>query len=157
MTLNISSHAIVETEYIGENSCVWHFTHIREGAKIGKGCTIGSHCYIDRDVVIGDGCKIQSGAFIYTPSVLGKGVFIGPQVVLVNDKYPRSLDDEGARIQFDHSISQGVTTIKDGASIGTGSVILSGVTIGENAMVGAGSVVTKDVPDNATVYGVPAK
>ena len=149
----LSKHSIIEPGVrIGEDSDVWHFTHVRTGAVIGKGTTVGSHCYIDTDVTIGDNCKIQSGCLIYHPAVIGNGVFVGPGVGIINDKNPRAVDEYGNKLTADDWECEGVI-IKDRASIGTGSVIMPGTTIGEGAMVGAGSIVTKDVPDNAVVYG----
>jgi UDP-2-acetamido-3-amino-2,3-dideoxy-glucuronate N-acetyltransferase len=147
---------ILETKDIPETTKIWHFTHIREGCTVGENCTIGSHCYIDRGVTIGNNCKIQSGCQIYRPAKIGNGVFIGPKVVITNDKYPKAIDKKGEKMS-DSDWKCETVVVKDGASIGAGSILIAGVTIGKNALVGAGSVVTKDVPDNSVCYGVPSK
>lgn len=133
---------VQEDVQIGADSRVGSMTLIHQGANIGQGVTIGSHCNICA-CRIGDRVSIQTACHITRGVVIEDDVFIGPGVVTLNDKltgndltYPR---------------------ICRGAKIGGGSVILPGVTIGENATVGAGSVVTKDVPAGATVVGNPAK
>ena len=153
----ISEFSIIDhPSRIGNNTNIWHFTHIRESVDIGENCVIGSHCYIDTKVTIGDNCKVQSGSLIYTPAKIGNAVFIGPRVILTNDKNPRAINEDGSVVTKDDWLCEPVI-IKDGASIGAGAIILAGVTVGKNAVVGAGSVVTKDIPDNATFYGVPAR
>jgi UDP-2-acetamido-3-amino-2,3-dideoxy-glucuronate N-acetyltransferase len=153
----ISKTAIIdEGASFGAGVMVWHFTHIRSTASIEKGTVISSHCYIDSNVSIGSDCKIQSGCLIYHPAIIGDGVFIGPGAKLINDKNPRSVGIDGNKLTEEDWVCEGVV-VRDGASIGAGSIIMPGVTIGKNAMVGAGSVVTKDVPDNTVVYGVPSK
>jgi len=134
---------------IGEGTRIWHFVHIRKGAKIGKNCTIGKDVYIDTNVEVGDNCKIQNFATLYQGLKVGKDVFIGPHVCFTNDLYPRAL------IWNEEKLEE--TLVKDGASVGANSTIISGITIGKFAMIGAGSVVTKDVPDNGLVIGNPAR
>lgn len=153
----ISKYAIIEDHNnIGQNSDIWHFTHIRDSAFIGSNCTIGSHCYIDKNVKIGNNCKIQSGSYIYHPAQIGDCVFIGPQVIIINDKHPKATTTNGDKLTDDDWLCEGVI-IENFASIGAGSIIMPGVTIGAFANIGAGSIVTKDVPPNSTVYGNPAK
>jgi len=134
---------------IGEKTNIWHFAHIRKNARIGKNCNIGKSVYIDINVKIGNNCKIQNFASLYQGLSIGNNVFIGPHVCFTNDLYPR------AKIWSDEKIAE--TVVENGASIGANSTIIAGVTIGKNALVGAGSVVTKDISDNALVYGNPAK
>lgn len=153
----IAALAFVEAEaQLGHGVNIWHFTHIREGAIIGSGTTVGSHCYIDKGVTIGGRCKIQSGCLIYRPAVIGFGVFIGPGVRIINDKFPRATDEHGYLLTDDDWKAEAVT-INAMASIGAGAIIMPGVTIGEGAQVGAGAVVTHDVPDGGKVSGVPAR
>jgi len=144
----IHESAYVEDAEIGEGTKIWHFVHVRKGAKIGKNCNIGKGVYIDADVEIGDNCKIQNFATIYKGVKIGNNVFIGPHVCFTNDVYPRAFIWNEERLEK--------TIVKDGASIGANSTIVAGVIIGSYAMVGAGAVVTKDVPDYGLVTGNPA-
>jgi UDP-2-acetamido-3-amino-2,3-dideoxy-glucuronate N-acetyltransferase len=141
--------AIVEDASIGEGTKIWHFAHVRSGAKIGKNCNIGKGVYIDTDAVIGDNVKIQNFVSVYKGVTIEDDVFVGPSVTFTNDKHPRA---------FQWSDEDLVNTlIKKGASIGANSTIVCGNTIGKYAMIGAGSVVTKDVPDHNLFIGAPAK
>ena len=141
--------AIVESEDIGDGTRIWHFAHIREGAKIGRGCNIGKGVYIDADVVMGNNVKVQNFVSIYKGVTIGDDVFIGPAVTFTNDPYPRAFIWNEEEISY--------TKVESGASIGANSTIVSGVTIGAYAMIGAGSVVTRDVVPFGRVYGNPAK
>lgn len=141
---------------IGKNTKIWHYAQIREGAKIGSVCVIGKNVFIDFETIIGNNCKIQNNCSIYHKTILEDGVFIGPHVIITNDKNPRAIDPQGM-IKSVKDWKAGVVIIKYGASIGAGSIILPDVTIGKFAMVGAGSIVTHNIPDFALVYGSPAK
>ena len=145
----IHETAIVEDAEIGNGTKIWHFVHVRKGAKIGKNCIIGKGAYIDTKVEIGNNCKIQNFSTIYQGVNLGNNVFIGPHVCFTNDIYPRATNWSKEKIEK--------TLVKDGASISANSTIIAGITIGKYAMVGAGAVVTKDVPDYALVVGNPAR
>jgi acetyltransferase-like isoleucine patch superfamily enzyme len=152
----IDSLALVADEAeLAEDVTVWAFTQVREGARIGSGTTVGSHAYIDADVVIGRNCKIQTGARIFRGATLGDGVFVGPGAIVTNDVKPRAVAADGTR-QGDEDWKVVPTRVGDGASLGAGSVLVAGVTVGESALVAAGAVVTKDVDPNALVVGVPA-
>lgn len=115
--------------------------------RIGKNTKIDAFVYIEEDVVIGDNCKIRPFTFIPTGVTIEDNVFIAPSVTFTNDKYPQAHGDWKLL----------TTRVKRFASIGSGSVINPGITIGENALVGAGSTVTRDIPDNAIAYGNPAR
>lgn len=141
--------AVVESLDIGERTKIWHFAHIRQGAKIGKDCVIGKDVYIDADVHIGDNVKIQNFVSVYKGVVIEDDVFIGPSVTFTNDLYPRAfIWDEEKIIK---------TQVKKGASIGANSVIICGNVIGEYAMIGAGSVVTRSVAPYTLSFGNPAE
>lgn len=141
---------------IGEGTVIWHQAQIREGSIIGSDCIIGKGVYIDFDVRIGDRCKLQNGVCVYHGVSLGDGIFLGPGVICLNDKYPRAINADGSlKTDTDWSISP--SHIGDGAGIGGGAIVLPGVNIGRWAIVGSGSVVTYDVPDHGLVYGNPAR
>lgn len=137
----------VQSNSIGANTNIWQYCVVLPDAVIGDNCNICSHCFIENDVRIGNGVTIKSGVQIWNGIVIEDNVFIGANVTFCNDRYPKSRNKEWKL--------EGIL-IKNGAVIGAGSTILPGIIIGDNAVVGAGSVVTKDVPDNATVYGNPA-
>lgn len=133
---------------IGRRTRIWQFVVVLTGATIGDDCNICAHVLIEGDVVIGNRVTIKSGVQLWDGTRVGHDVFIGPNVTFTNDKYPRS------RVYLDHPCK---TIIEDGASIGAGSTILPGLTIGRDSMVAAGSVVTKDVLPRSLVMGHPAK
>ena len=140
---------------IGEGSAVWHNAQVREGARIGRNCILGKDVYVDFDVTIGDNCKLQNGVYLYHPAVLADGVFLGPGVIVTNDKRPRAVNPDRTlkSAELWHATP---VSIDEGAAIGAGSVILPGVHIGCWAMIGAGSVVTKDIPEYGLAVGNPA-
>ena len=126
------------------------------GCKIGNNVKIGPFVEIQKNCLIEHNCKISSHSFICEGVHIMKNVFIGHGVTFVNDKYPRATNKDGT-MKNDNDWELIKTVIQSGASIGSGTTILCGVNIGENALIGAGSVVTKDVPDDKTAYGNPAK
>jgi UDP-2-acetamido-3-amino-2,3-dideoxy-glucuronate N-acetyltransferase len=134
---------------------VWDMTQIREGAAIGANSVIGRNVYIDQDVRVGVGCKIQNNSLLYWPAELEDGVFVGPGAILTNDRHPRAITARGDLKTTDDWEPEGVT-IRRGASIGAGAVILAGVTVGPWALVAAGAVVIRDVPAHGLAVGNPA-
>jgi len=141
---------------VGANAKIWHGCHVRENASIGANCVLGKGVYIDHDVRVGTNVKIQNNCSIYFGARIEDGVFIGPHACLTNDKSPRAITgDNGLKLSGDWE--HGRITVKKGASIGAGSIILPNTTIGKFAMIGAGSVVTKDVGDYVLAYGNPAE
>ena len=143
------SSFVSEKASIGESTQIWHFSHIREGAKIGKNVNIGQNVYIDKDVVIGDNCKIQNNVSVYKGVTIKNNVFVGPSVVFTNDIYPVSGEWSDSKIVE--------TFIGEEVSIGANSIIVAGITIGDMTLVGAGSVVTKNLHNNCIAYGNHAK
>lgn len=133
---------------IGEGTKVWQFVVILKGATIGRDCNICAQTLIEGDVVVGDRVTVKSGVQLWDGTRIEDGVFIGPNVTLTNDPYPRSKEYP--------ELFSGVV-IKRNASIGANATLLPGIQVGENAMIGAGAVVTKDVPKKAVMAGNPAK
>lgn len=135
---------ISEKAKIGKNVKIWHFAYVGDNTTLGDNVKIGSLAHVDYNVEIGENTMIEGQVYIPPLSRIGKNVFIGPAAALTNDPYPPSQKMIGV-------------TIKDGAIIGSRAVIKAGVTIGKNSVVAMGAVVTKDVPDDTVVVGVPAK
>lgn len=134
---------------IGEGTKIWHFSHIMSGVKMGSNCVLGQNVFIGEKVKIGKGVKIQNNVSVFDGVELGDFVFCGPNVTFTNVKKPRA--EFSVEKRFDKTI------IDRGATIGANATIICPVRIGEYAFIGAGSVVTKDVPDYALVYGIPAR
>jgi len=147
MAASIHPLADVATPDIGEGTRVWQFAVVLAGARIGSDCNICAHTFIEGSVTVGNRVTIKSGVFLWDGLVVEDDVFLGPNATFTNDRFPRS------RTRADYP----TTTIKRGASIGAGAVILPGLTIGEDAMIGAGAVVTRSVPSGETWVGNPAR
>jgi UDP-2-acetamido-3-amino-2,3-dideoxy-glucuronate N-acetyltransferase len=139
---------------LGKNVRIFGFTNLY-GCELGDDVKVGTFVEIQKGVRIGNRCKISSHTFICEGVTLEDDVFIGHNVVFTNDRFPRATANGKLQTEADWVCLP--TLVKHGASIGSGAVLLCGITIGADAMVGAGSVVTKDVPDGATVAGNPAR
>lgn len=133
---------------IGEDTRIWQYVVVLDGARVGSGCNLCSHVFVESDVVIGDRVTVKNGVQLWNGLRVGNDVFIGPNACFTNDPFPRS---------GDHSKPLPITQIRDGASIGAHATILPGLVIGEQAMIGAGAVVTHSVPPRAIVRGNPAR
>ncbi len=134
---------------IGDNTKIWHFTHVCGGATIGERCSLGQNVFIGNDVQIGNNVKIQNNVSIYDAVYLEDDVFCGPSMVFTNVFNPRS------HVIRKHEYRK--TLVKRGATIGANATIVCGITVGEYAFIGAGSVVNKDVKPYAMMVGVPAR
>ncbi len=139
---------------LGRDVKVYDFVNLY-GCKIGDGTKIGTFVEIQKGARVGKNCKISSHSFICEGVTIEDEVFVGHGVMFINDRYPRATAD--GRLQTEVNWEVAPTLVKLGASIGSGAVVMCGVTIGQRALVGAGAVVTGDVPDDAIVVGVPAR
>jgi len=134
---------------IGQETKIWHFSHIMQNCKIGKNCNLGQNVVISPEVVLGNNVKVQNNVSIYTGVICEDDVFLGPSMVFTNVVNPRSsVNRRGQYVK---------TVVKKGASIGANATIICGHDIGEFAFIGAGAVVTKEVPAYALVIGNPAR
>ncbi len=140
---------------LGKNVKLFDFINLY-GCEIGSETKIGCFVEIQKGAKVGSRCKISSHVFICEGVTIEDEVFIGHGVMFTNDLHPKAVNFQGNIITDDEWHCQ-PTIVKRGASIGSGSTLLGGITIGENAMVGAGSVVVENVSPNVTVVGNPAK
>lgn len=141
---------------IGAGVRIWNQVQVREGAAIGGETIIGKNSYVDFGVSIGPRCKIQNNVSVFHGVTIEDGVFLGPHVCFTNDRLPRAINPDGSpKGEEDWTVT--LTLVKTGASVGAGSVILPGVTLGRFCLVAAGSVVTRSVAANALVVGSPAR
>jgi len=142
--ITLVTNFVSEKAKIGKNVRIWHFAYVGDNTEIGDNVKIGSLAHVDYNVKIGENTMIEGMVYIPPLSRIGKNVFIGPAAALTNDPYPASKKMIGV-------------TIEDGAIIGSRAVIKAGVTVGKNSVVAMGAVVTKDVPPDTVVVGIPAK
>lgn len=145
---------IADVEF-GANVTVYAFTNLY-GCSIGDNTRIGPFVEIQRGAVVGSNCKVQSHTFICDGAQIADEVFVGHGVLFVNDKRPRATNPSGS-LQGTGDWEMLPIVVRRGATLGSGAVILGGITIGEEAMIGAGAVVTRDVAPGETVAGVPAR
>ena len=139
---------------LGRDVTIYDFVNLY-GCSIGDESRIGAFVEIQKNAVVGARCKISTHSFICEGVTIEDEVFIGHGVMFINDRYPRATAVGRLQAETDWEVIP--TVVKRGASIGSGAVIMCGVTIGEKAVVGAGAVVTHDVPADSIVVGVPAK
>jgi acetyltransferase-like isoleucine patch superfamily enzyme len=139
--------ALVESEEVGEGTRVWAWSHIMTGAKVGRDCNIGEHCFLESGCSVGDRVIVKNGVCVWELVTVEDDVFLGPNMIFTNAT--------DLRAGFRRPLVP--TLVRKGASIGAGAVIVCGNTLGKYCSVGAGAVVTKDIPDYALVYGNPAR
>jgi UDP-2-acetamido-3-amino-2,3-dideoxy-glucuronate N-acetyltransferase len=151
-----STADVAANSQIGQGVAIWDYAKIREDCQLGENVIIGGGVYIGNGVRIGANCKIQNNALIYEPAILEDGVFIGPGVILTNDEYPRAVNPNGSQKVTGDWQATGVL-VREGASIGAGSICVAPVEIGAWSLIAAGSIVVDNVPAFALVAGVPAK
>ncbi|WP_323592772.1 acyltransferase [Aliarcobacter butzleri] len=143
------SSFVDENVTIGDDTKIWHFSHILSGSNIGNNCSFGQNCVVGPKVNIGNGVKVQNNISIYEGVEVEDDVFLGPSMVFTNVTNPRAFIVR--REEFKK------TLLKKGCSIGANATIVCGVTIGEYALIGSGTVVNKDVKPFALMVGVPAR
>lgn len=143
------SSIIDDGAQIGNDTKIWHFSHICGGARIGERCSLGQNVFVGNDVIIGNNVKIQNNVSVYDAVYIEDDVFCGPSMVFTNVFNPRS------HVIRKHEYRK--TLVKKGATIGANATIVCGITIGEYAFIGAGTVANKDVKPYAMIVGVPAK
>jgi len=151
-----STADVADSAQIGEGAAIWDYAKIREDCRLGENVIIGRGVYIGPGVRIDANCKIQNYALIYEPAILEAGVFIGPGVILTNDEYPRAVNPDGSQKGTGDWQATGVK-VREGASIGAGSICVAPVEIGAWSLVAAGSTVVDNVPAFALVAGIPAR
>lgn len=134
---------------IGNNSKIWHFSHVLKNTKIGESCNIGQNVVVGPDVTIGKKCKIQNNVSVYKGVTLEDGVFCGPSMVFTNINNPRAEISKMEQVRN--------TLVKKGATIGANATIVCGVTLGRYCFIGAGAVVNRNVKDHELVVGNPVK
>ncbi|WP_419773876.1 acyltransferase [Halarcobacter sp.] len=134
---------------IGNDTKIWHFSHVLSGTTIGNNCSFGQNCVVGPKVNIGNGVKVQNNISIYEGVEVEDDVFLGPSMVFTNVINPRSFIVRKEEFK--------ITLLKKGCSIGANATVVCGNTIGRYALVGAGSVINKDVKDFALMVGVPAR
>ena len=137
-----------QNKNIPESSNIWQYCVVLSGAQIGENVNICSHCFIENDVKIGNNVTVKCGVQLWDGIVLEDNVMIGSNVTFTNDRYPRAKNKDWKFLR---------TIVRKGATVGAGSTLLPGITIGEKAFIAAGSVVTKDVPAGELWMGNPAK
>ncbi|MCL6274273.1 N-acetyltransferase [Muricauda sp. 2012CJ35-5] len=152
MSSNYYSHssAVIDVDCeIGDDTKIWHFSHIMTGCIIGAECNIGQNVVVSPNVILGNNVKVQNNVSIYTGVICEDDVFLGPSMVFTNIINPRSaVIRRGSYLE---------TIVRKGASIGANATIICGNNIGQYALIGAGAVVTKEVMPYALVVGNPAK
>lgn len=134
---------------VGEGTRIWAFTNIQKGAVIGRQCNICDGCFIEKGTRIGNNVTLKNGVNLFEGITLEDDVFCGSNTTFINDRYPRSHREDAWSLER--------TTVRKGATLGSNSTILCGVTIGEYALVAAGSVVTRDIPPYVIVAGNPGR
>jgi UDP-2-acetamido-3-amino-2,3-dideoxy-glucuronate N-acetyltransferase len=148
--------AVAENVRLGKNVAMHHKELINlYGCQIGDDTKIGAFVEIQKNAFIGSGCKISSHTFVCEGVIIEDEVFIGHGVMFINDRYPRATSNGKLQTEEDWKVIE--TRVKKGASIGSGVVVMCGVTVGEKALIGAGAVITEDIPDFAIAVGVPAR
>ena len=143
------SSFVDENVNIGDDTKIWHFSHILSGTEIGERCSFGQNCVVGPNVKLGSGIKVQNNISIYEGVEVENDVFLGPSMVFTNVINPRAFIVR--REEFKK------TLLKRGCSVGANATVVCGTTIGEYALIGSGAVVNRDVKPYALMVGVPVR
>ena len=143
------SSFISDSSVVGKSVKIWHFCHVRNNTSIGENTVLGQNCMVGPNVRIGKNCRFQNNISVYDGLIIHDNVFVGPSAVFTNVINPRAGVDRTNEFKR--------TVLHSGVSIGANATIICGTTLGENSFVAAGAVVTKDVPENAVMIGIPAR
>ena len=146
----VHERALLETDMVGEGTRIWAFAHVLSGARIGRGCNVCDHAFIEGDVSLGNDVTVKNGVLIFDRVTIEDEVFIGPGTVFTNDRVPRISSPR----QPPNLLS---TLVRRGATLGANVTVLCDLAIGARAFVAAGAVVTGDVPPHALMVGNPAR
>lgn len=156
--VTIHPTAIVECDDIGPGTRVWAYAHVLPGAEVGANCNIGDHVFIEGGARVGDNVTIKNHVCLWDGVTLEGDVFVGPGVVFTNDRYPRSPRMPKVRQRYTRREQWlAATDVRQGCSVGAGSVVLPGIELGRYSVVAAGAVVTRDVAPYSLVVGSPAR
>jgi UDP-2-acetamido-3-amino-2,3-dideoxy-glucuronate N-acetyltransferase len=148
--VRVHPRGLCESDTVGEGTRVWAFAHVMAGAVVGRDCNICDCAFVEDGAVLGDGCTVKNGTLVFSGVTCEDSVFLGPNVLFTNDMRPRAAIHRPAEELLP-------TTVRRGASLGAGVVVVCGTEIGEHAFVAAGAVVTRDVSAHALVVGNPAR
>jgi len=148
--VRVHPHGLCESTDVGAGTRVWAFAHVLAGARVGRDCNICDGAFVEDGAVLGDRVTVKNGTLVFAGVTCEDEVFLGPNVLFTNDLRPRAAIRRGA----DELLR---TTVRRGASLGAGVVVVCGIEIGESAFAAAGAVVTRDVPAHAFVAGNPAR
>jgi acetyltransferase-like isoleucine patch superfamily enzyme len=150
--------ALVEAEDVGDGTRIWAFAHVMRGARIGNNCNLGDHTFVEAGAAIGNNVTLKNNVCVWMGVTLGDDVFVGPNAMFTNDRYPRSPRMREAAARYESPNRWLLpTVIERGVSIGANATILPGLRLGRYSMVAAGALVTANVPPFALVVGAPAR
>lgn len=150
MSVFVHPNGLCESEDVGEGTRVWAFAHVLAGAKIGRDCNICNGAFVEGGVTLGDNVTVKNNVLVFDGVTCEHDVFLGPGVIFTNDLRPRAHQKLGREAYLP-------TLVREGATLGAGTVVVCGVSIGRHSFVAAGAVVTRDVPAHAFVAGNPAR
>jgi UDP-2-acetamido-3-amino-2,3-dideoxy-glucuronate N-acetyltransferase len=141
---------LCESEDVGSGTRVWAWAHVLPGAQVGQDCNICDHAYVEGGARLGDRVTVKNAVLVFEGVDVGNDVFLGPNVLFTNDLRPRAHVKKGPEALLP-------TVVQEGVTLGAGTVVVCGTTIGRHAFAAAGSVGTRDVAAHSFVAGNPAR